>query len=673
MCSKEIYDAKKDPVYQKPVITEEKVEYREIPDGRTVPYHYIHGYFEGTKVKFLFCIPRKDAFAWRFYQHLSPFPGPDEELASLTRTGEDDMIAFAITHGAAYVESNMGSEAIFSSNEDPSIFFKSNAAVAEYCREKIRQMYGPHRVYGYCFGGSGGGYKTMSCMENTNAYDGGLAFVIGSPVSLPNCLTVMAHGARLLRHCWQKVAENMEPWGSQDPFMGLNDEEAEALREIMRMGFPPRCTSYLEFQDDGSLPVLAPTVHAIDEPYFKDYWEKEGYLGAIPGGNARRDRIKMTTNVVRVLFGETGEEARELDDRNGTDDAWQKMMMGAGDAMIEVEKVPEGEDLFLRGVDISVKSGRASGRKLHLAAIDGNALVIGMSYGADDPAEVLALLQPGDELLLDNSDYIALGTWHRHQVPSDRSFYCFDQYRDSDGKPIYPQRDTVISFGFTAQGCGSVQDGHVQGKMIIMNNLMDGDFPWQADWYKELIYRVNGEAGKDCVRLYYNDNAPHGDVTEGGDPKRVVSYLGMLRQGLLELSAWAEGKGEPAEESHYDLADSQISLKATADERGGLQPLVSLRADGKYAVRVKAGESVTFHADIALPAGAGNLEDIEWNLMGTEFVRYGKEADTITYAFDTPGTYVVVVRVTSNRNEGDIYTRLRNLARVKVTVEEGEI
>ena len=37
----------------------------------------------------------------------------------------------------------------------------------------------------------------MSCLENTNAYDGGLPFVIGSPVSLPNCLTVMAHGARL--------------------------------------------------------------------------------------------------------------------------------------------------------------------------------------------------------------------------------------------------------------------------------------------------------------------------------------------------------------------------------------------------------------------------------------------------------------------------------------------
>ena len=100
-----------------------------------------------------------------------------------------------------------------------------------------------------------------------------------------------------------------------------------------------------------------------------------------------------------------------------------------------------------------------------------------------------------------------------------------------------------------------------------MNNLMDGDFPWQADWYKKLIYRVKGDAGKDYVRLYYNDNAPHGDVSEGGDPNRVVSYLRMLRQGLLELSAWVEDGKEPAAESGYDLIDSQIYLKSPAEAR----------------------------------------------------------------------------------------------------------
>ncbi len=125
---KQIYDAKSDPVYQNPVVDERKMESRSVGDGVTGNYHYVHGHFAGTKVKFLFCIPLREAFEWRFYQHISPFPGPDEELASLSHTGENDKIGFALTHGAAFVECNMGSEAIFSSNEDPTIFYKSNAA-----------------------------------------------------------------------------------------------------------------------------------------------------------------------------------------------------------------------------------------------------------------------------------------------------------------------------------------------------------------------------------------------------------------------------------------------------------------------------------------------------------------------------------------------------------------
>ena len=73
-------------------------------------------------------------------------------------------------------------------------------------------------------------------------------------------------------------------------------------------------------------------------------------------------------------------------------------------------------------------------------------------------------LKAGDEVLIDNSDYIAIQTYHRHQVPEDLSFHAWDQFRTDDGKPAYPQRDQVISYGFTAGGCGSVQDGNIQGE-----------------------------------------------------------------------------------------------------------------------------------------------------------------------------------------------------------------
>ena len=46
------------------------------------------------------------------FQYLSPFPGPDEELASLSKSGADDTIGFALLNGAYFVESNMGVDAM---------------------------------------------------------------------------------------------------------------------------------------------------------------------------------------------------------------------------------------------------------------------------------------------------------------------------------------------------------------------------------------------------------------------------------------------------------------------------------------------------------------------------------------------------------------------------------
>ena len=105
---KEIYDAKSDPSYQNQFIDVEEWRERETADGRKIPYLYVHGGFAEKGVKFSFCFPSKETFRGRFFQYLSPFPGPDEEMASLNKTGEDDQIAFCLENGAYFVESNMG-------------------------------------------------------------------------------------------------------------------------------------------------------------------------------------------------------------------------------------------------------------------------------------------------------------------------------------------------------------------------------------------------------------------------------------------------------------------------------------------------------------------------------------------------------------------------------------
>jgi len=72
--------------------------------------------------------------------------------------------------------------------------YRVNAATARYSRTLAAKIYGPHRTYGYAFGGSGGAYRTIGGAENTaGVWDGFVPYVVGSPVAIPNVFT-----ARLL-------------------------------------------------------------------------------------------------------------------------------------------------------------------------------------------------------------------------------------------------------------------------------------------------------------------------------------------------------------------------------------------------------------------------------------------------------------------------------------------
>jgi hypothetical protein len=74
--------------------------------------------------------------------------------------------------------------------------------------------------------------------------------------------------------------------------------------------------------------------------------------------------------------------------------------------------------------------------------------------------------------------YLAVQTYHRHQVPTP-DYYVYDQYRDASGKPLYPQRMIDITKLFNQAG---MMSGTFKGKMIVVESLMDEiAFPWQAD------------------------------------------------------------------------------------------------------------------------------------------------------------------------------------------------
>jgi len=200
-----------------------------------------------------------------------------------------------------------------------------------------------------------------------------------------------------------------------------------------------------------------------------------------------------------------------------------------------------------------------------------------------------------------------------------------------------------------------------------MNSLMDGDFPWQADWYAQKVREVYGEKAGEMIRIWYNDNCPHGDVSDMDDPLHFTSYLGMLQQALLDLSAWVEEGIAPPPSSGYELRDQQVILAENAQERQGIQPVVTLIANGQHCLRIKAGETVHLSAEVGLTKRMGGILSFEWSFEGEKELNHGSAE--MSYCYQHPGVYFPTVRVTTGRDPQDAFCRLRNLGRARVIVE----
>ncbi|MGN1021842.1 MAG: hypothetical protein ACI4O7_15875 [Aristaeellaceae bacterium] len=688
-----IFDPGQDPRFARPVIDRDEWQERHLVNGQTIPMRWIHGCFEGTAVKFSFFFPPRERYEGRFYQYLSPFPGPDEEMASIGRVGVNDAIGFALSRGAYFVETNMGSASQFGADRDDRLTWQSSAAAAEYSRVKAREIYGTdQRPYGYVYGGSGGGYKTMACIENTRAWDGAAPYVIGSPVSLPNTIVMHVQGQRVLRNAFPRILDALEPGGSGDPCQGLSAAEADMLRELTRMGFPPMAW-YPEawgWMDAGSLPVLMPAIKGLDPAYFTDFWTKPGYAGADPQSSAVRDRIVLRTRVRAVQLPQKQQPRAAEDGMNGVDDAWKKLLASGEGAYLELEEVPRQEDLYTEGLYMTLQTGEARGATLLMGRVmrfpdnAGGVVTIAPSYGMSDMAETLVRVQPGDEILLDNSDYIAAQHYYRHQVPEDPSFHAWDQFRGPDGQPLTAQRPP---FPVPFTGVGVRQDGHIQGKVINIQALMDeSTCPWCADWWRGRIIEARGSDADH--RTYFMERCMHGD-TDARYNHMVVNYMGALRQALIDLADWVEKGQEPLPRTTYTLGeDGQIHPEEDVRRRFGIQAIPTLKANGGKRAEVRPGECVRFTVDVEVPLGAGDVTEIlfcpegrrevdarePWGIplaftRGERDGMHTAHAEYVT-AYDRPGTCFAAVRVATNRHgdANDPFTQVLNLDRVRIVV-----
>lgn len=666
-----------DPLYNRPYVDID--EWRDQP----VRHRYVHGGFEGTECRFSFYFPPAEQYQGRFFQPLMAVSGTENAATkpAMLSFMIADSVPFAISSGGYLVESNQGRTVMFP-GKDPTIAgFRASAAVARYSRVVAAEMYGAHRPYGYVYGGSGGAYKSISCFENCiDVWDGAVPFVQGCPLAIPNMFTVQAHAMRVLEDKFPAIVDALEPGGSGDMFSGLNTEEREALAEVTRMGFPPRAWFLVEQIAVGYTGVFSSLIDNMikwDPEYFKDFWTVPGYLGANPPESLTRARVQHKTTISKVVMAK---EAAELG-LTLTMPAKLADSEAEVPAMLQIESLPEGN---LQGASMTLTSGAAAGHVLYIAGAYGDLLFIGFG---EEHFRAMTKIKVGDEVMIDNAVYLAVQTYHRHQVPSP-DYYVWDQFRAA-GKPIYPQRPVLLGERYMRYAAGSIPTGRFAGKMIVVQALMDeAALPWPADWYRTLVKAALGPRLDDNYRLWFVENAMHTTKTAIPiDPRpvattRVVSYVGVVEQALRDLSAWVEKGLAPPASTAYKVVDGQVQVPPTAAERKGIQPVVMVNANGGARAEVEVGETVKFSAVIEVPPGAGTVVATEWDFEGAGDFPVTEQFDDTnssmtyvtlktTYAFSKHGTYFPALRVTSQR-QGDFKTRIariQNIGRVRVVVK----
>jgi len=631
-----------DPQFSQPYV--ELSEWREHP----VPHRYVRGGFKGTDARFSFYFPPKDQYQGRFFHNTYPLvtssdigPFPIQFDVAIGNLG------FTIDSGAYYVQTNLGG-ADRMPPADPAIAaYRVNAAAAKYSRLLAVELYGEHRPFGYLFGGSGGSYQTIGSAENTRGvWDGFLPYVMATPNAIPSMFTVRMHALRILkqRGKFAGIMDAIDPGGSGDPFAELNEEERAALTEATSLGFPPRGWWNHAALTSGYFYNVAPLIPMLDRTYVDDFWTQPGYLGTDPKSAIRSARFQFDTTVTSVVEG------------------FPKQL--------QLESVPDWD---FADAHLAILSGAAAGKSIPIASVEGQTM--GFAFAADHSA--LGVIRAGDRVRIDNAWPLALQTYQRHQVPTP-DLYGWNQYRDSGGEPIYPQRELLIGPIAAAGTAGSVPNGQIHGKMLVLEALMDIDaMPWQADWYRSQVRQALGTDFEDSFALWFIDHAQHDNPLTAAARARTVSYEGALQQALRDLSAWVEKGIKPAA-TRYKMVGAQVEVSDDAHDRRGVQPLIALKANGAVGSEVSIDEAVTFTATIEVPPGAGKVVAAEWDFEGTGSYPIDARIDTpealvrlsATFVFARPGTYFPVLRATAQR-QGDTqtpYGRIQNIGRARVVV-----
>jgi hypothetical protein len=328
------------------------------------------------------------------------------------------------------------------------------------------------------------------------------------------------------------------------------------------------------------------------------------------------------------------------------------------------------------GAGIKVVSGNAAGRQLYAMYAGGDI------FACDGRREANVLrfdgVEPGDLVHIDNRAFLAFCYFYRHHVMEDPQF----DFLRPGGHHTYPQHPVPLQSPLM----GVAYSGQYEGKLLWVHHTHDSSlWPPQGLVYPEAVERAQGIAAvteKFCLR--WTENAEHiTPLVLAAAPGRVattwlIDYMPIIEQSLWDLVAWVEDGVAPARTT-YESVDGQIILPADATSRGGIQPVVTVTANGAVRVEVAAGAQVSLAVSAQMPPGAGMFTMVEWDFDGTGTYPVREAFDgtattlstTTTHSYPAAGTYFATARVLAHRT-GDTTTphcQVANLASARIVVQ----
>jgi len=666
-----------DPDYNDNTFVTDSTEQKslQLPDGTTVSYTEVKGHFPATRTQaelpvgitqspttvshgVLWRFPEKKYFRNRFFQQTYP-------LAQDILNTVDNRFAF-VTGGGYTVGIVPGS---------PNVGYRVPAAAARLAKAYASKLYGSTgRIYGYMYGQSGGSVQTIGAAEGTTGvWDGLIPVVIATDgLNVHSFLWDALYAVAVPEAKRQSIADAAASGGGGDIYAGLTSDERAVLDELLNAGFPRNVLETMHFSA-GIVTLGASAVRTHDPSYEEDFWSKPGYEGANPPPYlqaAKVDGFATITSITR--------NARNVPTAITFDPSTVPALGSIGSAGLQFYVyAADGTTQVTQGDAVSL-SGKLESNTLTLKDAESN------------PA-LLAALAEGGRVRINNRFTLAAVFYPRHSILNNGN-PAYKQYMNADGTPKYVQRQPTafpVAFINNMRTSGGIrQTGRLEVKTIVLENLADGNsYPYVAGFYEQMVTKALGPRETEKMfRVYYQENGIHGaflDSLPGKFGTLVIPTGGILNQALLDLADWVERGVAPRPSTRYRIDSmNQVVVPTTAKERGGLQPLVHLSANGKDRAEVGVNQPIKLVGKIEMPPGAGKIVEYDYYVGGSDYTfepatKLAKPQTRVsltrTISFPNPGEYVITLRTAGQRDgKGDASgtTPLINCDRVRVVVRQ---